>query len=176
MAAPDFSIRSATDADRAAIAAIHAASWQEQYQGVLPADFLDNEIVGAMERHWRGQPFGERDVVLIAERDGAPIGFAATWGGEGAYIDNLHVRSGARSRGLGRALLAETARRLLALGHASADLHVVTSNTRARALYGALGGEPAGFENKPLLGHDVPHERIRWPDLAVLAKADASLA
>ena len=46
---------------------------------------------------------------------------------------------------------------------------VVTSNDRARKLYGALGGEPAGFENKPLLGHDVPHERIRWADLTLLS-------
>ena len=165
----EFTIRAATDADRPVVAAIHAASWQEQYRDVLPADFLDKEIEGAMERHWRNQPFGERDVVLIAEREGEAVGFAATWCGDAAYIDNLHVRSGERSGGVGRALLAETVRRLMAEGFASADLHVVTSNDRARKLYGALGGESAGFENKPLLGHDVPHERIRWVDLTQLS-------
>jgi len=170
---PDAKIRAATNADRPDIAAIHAASWQEQYRDVLPADFLDDEIVGAMQRHWSEQPFGERDVVLIAERAGKPIGFSATWCGRAAYIDNLHVRSGERSGGIGRALLAETARRLLADGYESADLHVVTPNHRARALYGALGGHSAGFENKPLLGHDVPHERIRWSNLAHLAAATA---
>ncbi|MAC10977.1 MAG: hypothetical protein CMN74_01845 [Sphingorhabdus sp.] len=166
---PDFTIRAATDADRSVIAAIHAASWQEQYRDVLPSDFLDREIEGAMERHWQDQPFGEGDVVLMAEREGEAIGFAATWCGDCAYIDNLHVRSGQRSGGVGRALLAETARRLMTQGHSAADLHVVTSNDRARKLYGALGGESAGFENKPLLGHDVPHERIRWADLTLLS-------
>ncbi len=94
----------------------------------------------------------------------------ASWGGAAAYIDNLHVRSGERSGGVSRALLAETARRLVALDYNAADLHVVTSNVKAKALYLSLGGRSAGHENKPLLGHEVPHERICWTDLTVLAE------
>jgi ribosomal protein S18 acetylase RimI-like enzyme len=96
------------------------------------------------------------------------LGFAATWDGEPAYVDNLHVAAKARSGGIGRRLLAETARHFLAMGRSGALLHVVAANRRARALYLSLGGQPAGVEDKDLYGTSVPNERIIWRDLGVL--------
>jgi ribosomal protein S18 acetylase RimI-like enzyme len=161
-------IRRATDADRTSIAAIHAQSWRDAYRGVLPDALLDDEIDDIMRRRWEEQAIAPEDAVLVAERDEDVVGFCATWDGESAYIDNFHVLSEARSQGIGRHLLAETARHFLALGRRSAHLHVVAVNARARALYLALGGRPAGIEDKNLYGTLVPNERIEWPDLAVL--------
>jgi len=166
-------VRRAGDADRAVVAAIHAESWRDTYRSVLPASLLDGEIDAIMSERWAAQPIAPADAVLVAEEQGALLGFCAAWDGDSAYIDNLHVRAGARSQGLGRRLLAETARHFLARGRSRAHLHVVVANPRARALYVALGGRPAGTVDKNLYGTMVPNERIEWDDLGLLAGADS---
>ena len=161
-------IRRAADRDRPSIAAIHAQSWRDAYRGILPDALLDSEIGGIMRGRWDEQAIRPEDAVLVAERDGELIGFCATWDGKSAYIDNLHVLREARSQGIGRRLLAETARHFLGIGRTRAHLHVVVRNSRARALYLALGGRPAGIEDKDLYGTLVPNERIEWSDLGLL--------
>lgn len=161
-------VRRAGDGDRAAIAEIHAESWRDTYRGVLPDRFLAREVHATMSARWAAQPIGQADAVLVAEGTAGLLGFCAAWDGESAYIDNLHVSAGARSQGLGRRLLGETARHFLAHGRTKGHLHVVVANPRARALYLALGGTPAGIVDKNLYGTPVPNERIAWDDLAVL--------
>jgi len=165
-------IRPARDTDRDTIAAIHTASWQDTYRNVLPDDLLDGTLGNIMADRWKAQEIGDRDVVLVAQGDdGEILGFAATWVEEQGrgYIDNLHVRSTARSRGVGRAMLRETARQLLRHGVPAGYLHVVASNERARSLYVRLGGEPGPIEDKNLYGTIVPNQRIDWSDLSILA-------
>jgi ribosomal protein S18 acetylase RimI-like enzyme len=135
---------------------------------ILPDSLLDDELPAIMSERWASQAIGPSDAVLVAEDETGILGFAATWDGEPAYIDNLHVAAEARSRGIGRRLLAETARHFLAIGSKGALLHVVAANRRARDLYLALGGRPAGVEEKDLYGTSVPNERIIWPDLGLL--------
>ena len=161
-------IRRAEDGDRPAIADIHAESWRDAYRGVLPDALLNDKIYDIMHDRWTSQLIRPDDAVYVAEREGVIVGFAATWDGESAYIDNLHVSKAARSEGIGRRLLGQTARHFLGIGRKRAHLHVVTANVRARALYLALGGEPAGIEDKNLYGTMVPNERIDWPDFRVL--------
>jgi ribosomal protein S18 acetylase RimI-like enzyme len=161
-------IRRAVDADRPAIARLHAASWRDTYRGILPDTLLDETLPGIMDARWAGQAIGPADAVLVAEQDDEILGFAATWDGEPVYIDNLHVATEARSGGIGRRLLAETARHFLAIGRKGAMLHVVAANRRACDLYLALGGRPAGIEEKDLYGTLVPNERILWDHLEIL--------
>jgi ribosomal protein S18 acetylase RimI-like enzyme len=166
-----MNIRSIRDHDRDAIAAIHTASWQQSYRTILPDDLLDGGLTGIMTERWRTQPIGERDIVLVAETGSDEIvGFCATWVDSSGYIDNLHVRSSCQSQGLGRAMLAETARQLLNHDVRSAYLHVIASNQRARSLYLKLGGQPGPIEDKNLYGTIVPNQRIDWPDVSILAE------
>jgi ribosomal protein S18 acetylase RimI-like enzyme len=168
-------IRRAVDADRPAIARLHTASWQDTYRSILPDSLLDDRLPAIMSERWANQAIGPSDAVLVAEDDAAIVGFAATWDGEPVYIDNLHVAPEARSRGIGSRLLAETARHFLAIGRKGALLHVVAVNRRARDLYLALGGRPAGVEDKDLYGTIVPNERILWDDLeTLLARASTA--
>ena len=170
-------IRRAVDGDRPAIARIHSASWQDSYRGIIPDDRLETEVPERIAEHWRDVAIGPEDAVLVAEdEDGALLGFAATWDGESVYVDTLHVVAAARSQGIGRQLLAETARHFLARGRRRAHLDVVAANHRARAFYLALGGRPDGIEDKDLYGTLVPNELIRWDDLAaLLARASAPI-
>jgi ribosomal protein S18 acetylase RimI-like enzyme len=167
-------IRRAGDSDRPAIAELHTASWRDAYRGILPDSLLDDRLPEIMSDRWATQKIGPSDAVLVAEDEGNILGFAATWAGDPAYIDNLHVAAEARSRGIGRRLLAETARHFLATGSKHASLHVVAANLRARSLYLALGGRLAGIEDRDLYGTFVANERIEWDDLEVLlARATA---
>jgi ribosomal protein S18 acetylase RimI-like enzyme len=161
-------VRPAADADRPPIAQLHTESWRDAYREILPAELLDGELARIMAERWARQQVGPADALLVAEEEGAILGFAASWDGDPAYVDNLHVAAAARSRGVGRRLLAETARHFLAIGRSRALLHVVAGNARARALYLALGGRPAGIEDKDLYGTLVPNERIEWDDLRLL--------
>lgn len=163
-----MTIRRVTDADRPAIARIHAQSWRDTYRFILPDSLLDDRIDAIMADRWATQPIGPEDAVLVAEESGDIVGFAASWDGDPVYIDNLHVVAEARSRGLGRLLLAETARHFLAIGRKRALLHVVAVNGRARKFYLALGGQPDGVEDKDLYGTIVANERIAWEDIDML--------
>ena len=162
-------IRRAEDRERAAIAALHTASWQDAYRGLLPDSLLDDRLAAIMAERWARQDVSPTDALLVAEDGGEILGFAASWDGDPVYIDNLHVAAAARSRGIGRRLLGETARFFLANDRNRALLHVVAANARARAFYLALGGHPDGMEQKNLYGTIVPNERIVWEDLTVLA-------
>lgn len=166
-------IRRAKEGDRAAIAGIHAESWRDAYRGLLPDVLLDGEIDGIMAARWAEQEMCAADAVLVADRGGEVVGFSATWDGESAYVDSIHVRADARSHGLGRRLLGETARHFLARGRSRAHVHVVAANARARAFYFALGGRSAGIVEKNLYGTIVANERIEWDDLALLLERAA---
>lgn len=164
-------IRRAAAADRPAIAALHAQSWRDSYQAILPERFLRFEIDAIMAARWEAQAVRPEDSLLLAEAEHGLLGFCAAWDGESAYIDNLHVRSDARSQGIGRRLLAATAAHFLQLGRRRAHLHVIAVNARAKALYLALGGRAAGLADKDLYGTIVENERIEWDDLDLLRAA-----
>ncbi len=82
---------------------------------------------------------------LIAESEGAPIGFAlffmnySTWEGtSGLYIEDLFVEEAARGTGAGRALMATASAIAEERGCARLELSVLDWNP-ARAFYERLG-------------------------------------
>jgi GNAT superfamily N-acetyltransferase len=82
---------------------------------------------------------------LLAFVDGAPAGFAlyfadySTWEGRpGLFLEDLFVAETARRRGVGRALLVELARIVVARGWGRLNLNVLTWNP-ARDFYHAIG-------------------------------------
>jgi GNAT superfamily N-acetyltransferase len=93
--------------------------------------------------------------VLVAERDGRPVGFAAV---EGDWLEQLYVAPEALGTGVGRRLLdAVTARRPGGL-----SLHVFARNERARRFYEAAGfvlvAEGDGRDNE----ERTPDCTYRW--------------
>jgi GNAT superfamily N-acetyltransferase len=85
---------------------------------------------------------------LIAEVDGAPVGFAffflaySTWRGRPTlYLEDLFVRPSARGGGVGRALMQGLAREAVRLGCARFVWQVLDWNTPSIRFYESLGAE-----------------------------------
>ena len=81
----------------------------------------------------------------IAELKGEAVGFTlwtfnySTWEGRrGLFLEDIFVEERARRYGVGRALMADLARRALAQGFGRIDLNVLTWNP-ARKFYESLG-------------------------------------
>jgi GNAT superfamily N-acetyltransferase len=111
---------------------------------------LADEVV-ATEDALRETLLGEtpRAEVLIAELDGAPVGFALYFhnystflGQAGIYLEDLFVRPDARHRGVGRALLARLAEIAIARSCGRLEWAVLDWNEDAIGFYLGLGARP----------------------------------
>jgi len=147
-------LRSATFEDTAAIAKLHADSWRFAYRGALRDAFLDLEADDDRQKLWTDR-FSKPPVnqeIVVATDGTALLGFASLYLDQdptyGSFLNNLHVRSDALRRGIGRRLLSRV--RELCLARASNSplyLWVVSSNARAQAFYGRQGAQVVGTEN-----------------------------
>lgn len=109
--------------------------------------------------------------VLIAERDGAAIGFVCLIAGAdprwGGLVDNLHVLPDRKGGGVGGLLLRAAAARI-----ADGGLHLFcyTANHPARGFYDRMGGQVVEALEKPGPdGRPAPELRYFWADAAALA-------
>lgn len=144
----ELTVRRAVVADAAAMAAVHVASWQETYRGLISDDVLDDpEFVSRRERYWTATipaAVDGTDAIAVAERDGVIVGIAsigapadpdATWGAE---VFVIYVLAREYGSGAGGMLLDET------LGTRPASLWVADPNPRAQAFYRKHGFVPDG--------------------------------
>ena len=103
--------RPARRSDADAVALLHARSWREHYRGSFSDEFLDGDLAAERLRVWRerlAHPPANQLVQLALE--GPELaGFACAYGAHdptwGSFIDNLHVVSPAKGRGIGAALM-----------------------------------------------------------------------
>jgi ribosomal-protein-alanine N-acetyltransferase len=87
----------------------------------------------------------ERLHFLVAEHDGAVVGYAVSWFVmDEAELANLAVATEARGRGIGGVLLDAAIDAARAEGCAAMHLEVRESNAAARALYESRGFEQVG--------------------------------
>ena len=154
-------IRLATHADRAAVRDLHLASWRANYGAELPADFLLNRLPAEMEAKWAARGFVWPELTLVVDgRDGLAGFVCALADRDPPLIDNLHVRPGLNSRGVGAALLNAALDGLAERDFGAATLTVLESNPRARAFYLRMGGRDAGTVADELVGRPVTARRI----------------
>ena len=164
--------RQAERGDAEAVALLHARSWRESYRGSFTDAFLDGDLEGERIGVWQdrlGSPKADQFVELALEGD-ALRGFICVYGGEdaewGSFIDNLHVASAAKGRGLGAALMKRTAAHL-DRHHPDAGIYlwVLEANAPARGFYERLGARNAGVTTMETHGGAMVRScRYTWPD------------
>ncbi|GAB3639858.1 GNAT family N-acetyltransferase [Spirosoma arcticum] len=166
--------RTATVADVDRIAALHARSWQESYRGIMPDEFLDEDVeaerLDVWQERFAEQPFNRQ--IIVAEDGGQLVGFACVLTGSdpvyGALLDNLHVASAYKGRGIGQALIRQTAKWVQQQDASSPFfLWVYEQNHPARAFYDNLGA----INQEAVRGEHGIVLRYVWPDLQTLAGA-----
>ena len=147
-----FTIRPAVAADARAIAEIHYAGWQIAYAHIITAADMASREPEKRVAFWQERIADADDLVLIAEDDdGAAQGFVH--GGRvlehdtrtGSLLDydceiySLHSRQRVHGQGLGRQLMAETARLFQEQGRRALVLWAFRDNP-FRAFYERTGG------------------------------------
>ncbi len=140
MDANDITIRPARVEDAGAIAAM--ANELNLFEG-KPGDVYSGELFEA-------QAFGAAPLfsVLVAEVDGERVGYALFHdsynpeiAGPEVWLHDVFVREHARSRGVGRRLMAAVARATVERGATALSWGVLSANRRARAFYAGLGAK-----------------------------------
>ncbi len=162
-------VRPAGVVDAGAIAAVHVASWQAAYRGLLPDEYLDSLSVPVRTGQWESV-LTDPDVghVLVVAAEGRVVGFAHA-GPSGdtdarpltAELVTIYLHPDAWGRGLGRQLQGEILRRLTGDGFRSVTLWMLASNDRARRFYLRQGWSlTEGLRTQVFGGQEVTDHRF----------------
>lgn len=156
-----IALRPATLSDLALIDDIHCRSRRVTYRGHVSDHYLDVTMAAHSLADWQAKLpplLADGGCVLVAESDGAAIGFACARPVDGdgiVYLNNLHALPERKGLGVGSALLAEVARHARASGARAMQLHVLESNTPAIGFYESRGWRPLGREDHEWAGETV---------------------
>ncbi len=172
-------VRRAALADAPAIGRVHVRAWRAAYRGQMPDDYLDGLRPEDRAAYWDGVLRREDlpGVVLVAERDGEVVGFAAAGPSpdpEGAgelfaiNLDPDHWGTGA-----GRALLEAAQAELDRMGFAESVLWVLPGNARARRFYEAAGWAADGTE-KTSEAFGVSFDEVRYRRRSTSAESSSA--
>lgn len=165
--------RVASAKDAAAIALLHAQSWQRHYRGIWADAFLDGPVTANRREVWNKrltQP-AENQQIILAELNGQLVGFVCMFAEAdaqyGALLDNLHVSNALQGQGIGKALMLRAAAWLYDRDSAATFyLWVLERNEAARKFYDHLGGEQVELlEVANPDGSSSPCYRYLWRDL-----------
>src|SRR5262245_35423028 len=171
-------IRPAQAGDVEGIAAIHAATWQAAYAGILPASTLQSFTIAKRRTFWAGVGLGDAvpdRPIFVALEDDVIVGFAVCGpprDPEVPFDAELYVLNVAPGRcrcGIGHSLFARCIDHLSERGRASFYLWVLAANERARRFYESLKGRPLASyaRDAHFDGVAVPEIAYGWAELPI---------
>ena len=163
-------LRHAQLVDASAIALLHIASWRVAYSAELPASYLASLDEAARAEQWRTRMARPTTHVLLAEQDGALLGFCAHGPAHDAgdsltsawEIYSLHVQPRLRGGGIGTILFNEgldSGRRAAA---SPLTLWVVATNAPARRFYEGKGMQADGATKDRELAPGITLHEVRY--------------
>lgn len=141
-------LRSATAEDYKPIALLHATNWQHTYRGILSDHYLDNEVTEERITFWkeRLENPAANQITTVATMNNKMVGFSCLLLDDdeqfGTLLDNLHVSIHVQKSGIGKLLMQDCAKTILAkASNHKLYLWVFEANQNARAVYEKLGGQ-----------------------------------
>ena len=164
----DLNIRPARVEDARGIAETNIAAWREAYSAVISESYLSSLDAQARAAQWEeclGEP-APRTRVLVAEEDGAVVGFASIGPSRdedaelgGLEIYSIYLQPEAWGQGVARELM----RTVLAEvpDDVPVTLWVLAANERARHFYRRHGFTPDGVERLDPIGEEN-HLLVRY--------------
>lgn len=120
-----------------------------------------------------------KQVWLVAERDGAVVGFVLAGprdfdaGSDEAEVYAIYVGDEHQRAGVGRALLAEAARRLDALRLLGLIIWVLRENAKGRSFYERMGGRAERERPFEIAGAQITETGYVWEDTSPLRSRSA---
>lgn len=152
-----MNIRPATNSDIQDLAHIHIEGWRASYGGLVEQSFLDALSVEKRAQEWSGWLAAGTEAYIAHSETGdaagfiafnklmtPPPGMSAVRPLYTAEILAIYILPDYWRQGLGRALMAKAAERLIEKKHKSLCLWVLEKNARGNAFYKTLGGERCG--------------------------------
>lgn len=166
------------DAD--AIERIRTDTWRDTYRGLMPDRLLDGLGYDSTRRRAQMSAQPPQQFVLVAEDDGAVVGFCI--GGpsrppEKRFLGEvyaIYVLPEHHGRGLGRAMLQGAAKVLVDDGFRSMIIWVLRDNVPSRHFYERMGGIWVRDEEREFDGVRIIESGYGWDDVVPLA-AEAEL-
>jgi ribosomal protein S18 acetylase RimI-like enzyme len=163
-------VRDATPDDAPGIAAVHVASWNAAYRGVIADEALDALTEERLTGEWRAgieSPDPEGSTIAVVEDGGRVVGYARYGRSRDDDLDpagvaevyGFYLHPDVWGLGGGRALMEHVVADLERRGFGDAVLWVVQVNERAQAFHRALGFAPDGRADKLCIG--APEFRYR---------------
>jgi len=138
--------RIATLKDSNQIAELHARSWRESYRGIFSDTYLDSAVWEDRKKCWfdrLSDPKPNQYVLVLTDSDSIE-GFICAFGNYdpiwGTFIDNLHVSSSFKRKGLGKLLMQKVANWTMQnFPYDGLHLEVLEKNASAQSFYKSLG-------------------------------------
>ncbi len=160
------------------IAALHAQSWKQHYNGILGKDYLANDVLEDRLAIWQTRlinpPFNQH--VILIEEGGLLCGFICAFGNHdferGTIIDALHIDDAYRGKGIGTQLIEEMAQWIEQyFPDNGVYLEVMKENHQAIEFYDSIGGLSSSERlwNAPC-GNQVPELIYTWTSAHTLAE------
>jgi GNAT superfamily N-acetyltransferase len=173
-------VRLATPDDADAIERVRTDTWRATYRGHMPDAVLDALGYDGSRRRQQITDMSISRFVLVAEHDGAVVGFAN--GGPSRVEDAEHpgeiyaiyVLPEHHGHGHGSALMRAGARELIARGWQGMLVWVLRENTASRVFYERMGGRHLRDRDvdREIEGVTITESGYAWDDVGVLgAKA-----
>ena len=184
MAEYEVAIRPVEAGDALGLSRVQIDTWWDAYVGVLPDDtLLDLDEMRAAVRWTRiVGTLKAPEVVAVADYEGRIVGFCH--GGLGrktisdvidrdgsvAEVYAMYVDPSFQGLGLGRALLADVARRLISHGFESLVLTTLADNRHGRRFYERIGGAVGDAIPSIVVGSPAEQVPYFWPDMERLVQ------
>jgi ribosomal protein S18 acetylase RimI-like enzyme len=176
----EIALRTAVYEDAPAIARLHDEVWRATYRSLATAAAWEGLTEAVRAERWRETLADPgRWTTLVAERDGAIVGFGSAGAPSEAMFEGrgeirwLHVDPQVQGGGLGRMLMAALASELADRGYGGCALAVVVGNERAMGFYRRLGGREIGGFTDPGPLWRSENVVFAWDQLPALQKAAA---
>lgn len=165
-------LRAARPTDAAAIAAIHADTWQETYARLLPPAALKAMDYDSRLAFWKKTLVHSPQGVFIAEDDAlGPMGFVSSGqsrdpirietGNFRGEIYALYVRPVCQGMGLGQQLLESAIVNLGRAGYSAVMLWVLADNSACK-FYERMGGQPISERMEDFAGQSLREIAYGW--------------